>query len=343
MAHNIHGSRFIGFKTPAWHLIGQTVEEPTPAIAAYEMMGGYDVVKLPAAALGDGETIRNNGAFFVARTPTTDDPAYRFYGKTVVGEDWVNVSPARTAEIADMSVRDADGNAVGVETMGSLGFGERMFISYKMDETEIAGETVIPYAIYLPAFEPGVSHKVIVSTVRVVCQNTMRLAISGATDSRNFPHIRGIESKISEWLSDTYDRTMKITRQAKVECEKMAAKPITMPEVRMIVNSLYPLPKPPQADSAFAVRDIATRQATFEANIERMKARQDAVIALWDGAGIGSDSPALRGTAYGLYQAVCEHETYRAGKATSVPVKLLEGDRGDAIINAYVACMKITA
>lgn len=339
MAHQIFGERYIG-KEAAWHGIGVAGADVN-ATGAFEMMGAYDVIKMPAAALTDGEVLQNEGAYFIVRPPTADDPAHRFFGGGTVSEDWVNVTPTETVRIADGAVRDADGAPVAVETMGALGHGERMFITYRLADMAIAGEEIKNYLIYLPAFQPGVSHKTIIAPVRVVCNNTMRLAIDTATDSRNFAHVRGIEMRMTEWLETAYDRAMNITRIAKLQLEKMAQTPITLPEVKMIAATLYTPPAAPQRNSSLAVRDWETREANYEKEIARMKERRDHLITLWQGAGIGMDAPALAGTVYGLYQAACDAETHRRGKATARPIKLIEGDRGDVILKAYTACLQL--
>jgi len=339
MAHQIFGTRFIG-KQSAWHGIG-VADADVNAIGAFETMGEYDVIKMPAAALTDGEVLQNDGAFFIVRPPTGDDPVHRFFGSGTVSEDWVNVTPAETVQIADASVRDADGAPVSVETMGALGYGERMFITYSLGDMSIAGEEIKNYLIYLPAFQPGISHKTIIAPVRVVCNNTMRLALDTATDSRNFAHVRGIEMRMAEWLGEAYDRAMNITRIAKAQLEKMAETPLTLPEVKMIAATLYTPPPAPQRNSSLAVRDWETREANYEKEIARMKERRDHLVTLWQGAGIGMDAPALAGTVYGLYQATCEAETHRRGKATARDLKLIEGDRGDVILKAYTACLQL--
>lgn len=83
---------------------------------------------------------------------------------------------------------------------------------------------------------------------------------------------------------------------------------------------------------------VQLRLEGWERHQLRIRRRREMALSLFEGDGTGMDTPAAKGTLWGLYNAVTETENYRKGfaaggveaEAARVGEDLLFGWRGDA-------------
>lgn len=152
----------------------------------------------------------------------------------LAGLDWcVNPQPIFTEfggnniEIpnAKANVRDLDGKVLGIvtdryqivqnkeafdftdaligegctyETAGALDGGKKVFLLARMPEKKILGEEFDPYICFTNTFDGSGSIKAVMTPVRVVCQNTLSLALQKATRKWSTRHLGDISSKLEE-------------------------------------------------------------------------------------------------------------------------------------------------
>ena len=73
-----------------------------------------------------------------------------------------------------------------------------------------------------------------------------------------------------------------------------------------------------------------------------LERRRTAVVELYEGRGVGSESQAAAGTSWGLYNAVAELENYRTWRGDeSLGRGVLFGERGMRIAQAFKSCLEI--
>lgn len=91
------------------------------------------------------------------------------------------------------------GEGVKYETAGSLQGGKRVWMLAKLPEKYIiAGEQIEPYIVFSNSHDGSAAIKVCMTPVRVVCQNTLNLALSTARRSWSAKHTGNVQSRMHE-------------------------------------------------------------------------------------------------------------------------------------------------
>lgn len=91
------------------------------------------------------------------------------------------------------------GEGVRYETAGSLQGGRRTWILAKLPQRYIiSGDEIIPYLVFMNSHDGTGSIKAAMTPVRVVCQNTLNLALSEAKRSWSANHIGDINGKLED-------------------------------------------------------------------------------------------------------------------------------------------------
>jgi len=91
------------------------------------------------------------------------------------------------------------GEGVRYETAGSLQDGKKIWILAKLpDKYIIEGEQIDPYLVFSSSHDGSGSIKVAMTPIRVVCQNTLNLALGTARRSWSTIHIGDLAAKMDE-------------------------------------------------------------------------------------------------------------------------------------------------
>ena len=90
------------------------------------------------------------------------------------------------------------GHGVQYETAGSLSSGKRVWMLARMENTTIAEENIDPYLVFTNSHDGTGAIRVAVTPIRVVCQNTLNLALSQASRHWSCVHKGDIKSKLEE-------------------------------------------------------------------------------------------------------------------------------------------------
>ncbi len=91
------------------------------------------------------------------------------------------------------------GEGVRYETAGSLQGGRRIWLLARLPQNYIInGDEIIPYLVFMNAHDGSGSIKVAMTPVRVVCSNTLNLALSTAKRCWSCQHTGNIEGKMKE-------------------------------------------------------------------------------------------------------------------------------------------------
>lgn len=101
------------------------------------------------------------------------------------------------------------GGGVRYETAGSLKCGHRIWLLAKMPDKQIAGDTVEPYLCFTNSHDGSCGVKVCMTPVRVVCNNTLNVALGSAKRIWSMKHTENIHERLNEarnclFLADSY-------------------------------------------------------------------------------------------------------------------------------------------
>ena len=139
------------------------------------------------------------------------------------------------------------GKGVRYETAGSLQNGKKVWLLARFPrEYIIAGERISPYLVFSNTHDGSGSVKVAVTPVRVVCNNTLNLALDTARRSFSMIHTGNIQDKIQE-AKDTLFMAEEYMDCLGVEFEQLRRQKVTDQQVKEYVELLLPMEKEPTA------------------------------------------------------------------------------------------------
>lgn len=133
------------------------------------------------------------------------------------------------------------GNGVKYETAGSLFNGKKVWLLARMPVKKLLDDDVDPYICFSNTFDGSGSIKVAMTPVRVVCNNTLNLAMKDARRTWSTRHLGDISSKLAEaketlLLADDY------MNHLQKEAAELASKKISKADVDRMINELFPTP-----------------------------------------------------------------------------------------------------
>ena len=137
------------------------------------------------------------------------------------------------------------GKGVRYETAGSLQEGRKVWLLARLPrEYIIAGERISPYLVFSNTHDGSGSVKVAVTPVRVVCNNTLNLALSTAKRSFSMIHTGNIQDKIQE-AKDTLFMAEEYMDCLGIEFEQLRRQKMTDEQVKEYIELLLPMEKEP--------------------------------------------------------------------------------------------------
>lgn len=179
MAANIE-IMFYTRETP-WHGLGTKVMEVPASKEALTLAGSDWEVAQESIYMDLGERIEG----YRANIRNTDRKALG-----VVTERYKVVQDQETFAFTDSLLKEG----VRYETVGSLQGGRRIWLLAHMPHDYIiSGEKFSPYLLFSNAHDGSGAVKVALPSIRVVCQNTLNLALTTAKRSWSMMHTGNIQ------------------------------------------------------------------------------------------------------------------------------------------------------
>ena len=135
------------------------------------------------------------------------------------------------------------GKGVRYETAGSLQEGKKVWLLARLPrEYIIGGERISPYLVFSNTHDGSGSVKVAVTPVRVVCNNTLNLALDTASRSFSMVHTGNIQDKIQE-AKDTLFMAESYMDCLGAEFEQLRRQKMTDAQVKEFIELLLPIEK----------------------------------------------------------------------------------------------------
>ena len=226
MAANVESMFYT--RTKPWHGLGVQVQEAPESKDALRLAGLDWKVYQREVYTDSG--IRIDG--YRANVRNTDN---RVLG--VVTERYKIVQNEEAFAFTDALL----GEGVRYETAGSLQGGKKVWILARMpQEYIISGERISPYLLFSNTHDGSGAIKVALTPIRVVCNNTLNLALSTAKRSWSMIHTGDVHGKINE-ARDTLFMAEKYMDSLGKEFENLRMKKLTDSQVMEYIEILFPI------------------------------------------------------------------------------------------------------
>ena len=212
-----------------WHKLGVRVEEALTAEEALEKAGlNWDVNPMPVF---DSHGRKIPG--YSANVRSSDESVLG-----IVGSRYQIVQNREAFDFTDSLI----GEGLKYETAGSLKGGKRIWLLGKMPERYINGDKFEPYICFTNTHDGTGAVKCCMTPIRVVCNNTLNMALEGAKQSWSTRHTGNIQTKLADArrtleLADLYLR--KFAEQA----DQLANESMDSQMVISVLNQIVPVPK----------------------------------------------------------------------------------------------------
>jgi len=289
MAHNIEqfadgSSAFFSAREVAWHKLGTVTENALTAQSALQIAQLDSVVKVsedPIYTKVDGKEIQLDKKFLTYRNHPKK-------GLTALGVVGSRYTPIQNIEAFDFLNHIADETGAVFETAGSLGNGERVFMTMKFPESMMIGgvDTINNYIMAVNSHDGSSAFIVAVTPIRAVCTNTVRLALNQAKSRVSLKHTIGATTKVQQ-ARETLGIVFRYQEEFEKEVNEMLSIKITDKQYTEFVKTLVPEPK---------MKDPTERM------VNSVEKKRGELMALWN----APTQQNVAGTAWAAYNAVAE-------------------------------------
>lgn len=226
MAANVESMFYV--RRAPWHGLGTKVQEAPDSKQALILAGLDWKVKQMPVYTGDNKMIPG----YKANVRDKDD---RVLG--VVTDRYKVVQNEEAFAFTDELL----GYGVRYETAGSLQDGKKTWLLARMPrEYIITGEQISPYLVFFNSHDGSGAIKVALTPIRVVCQNTLNLALHTARRSWSAIHTGNIRSKMQE-AEESLFLAEKYMASLGREIEDLQKKALTDKQVLQFMEELLPL------------------------------------------------------------------------------------------------------
>lgn len=305
---------FVVVGQPAWHKLGQNFAEGTHVLAkeAFDykpyqivLQPLHTEVEIPAFDPFTGRFGSN-----VQRLELAQRALLRLPGATwelsnlgIVGPEYVLIDPETVCTIWDIATENA-----GIETYGVLNGGSELFITRRLDPYDVAGDECVNHLCLHAPFDGKRAYRCFQTPTRIVCENTLVIGIENAGTMFAVRHTADSKAKLVKWLAAMQAEVAERAGKMKEAFTHLAKTAIKVADVDALIAEILPTPKAPRATPDKAENE--KREKLHKSQVAGMVARRNRVKVLFEGAGIGMDTVAANGTAWGLFNAVvedCDH------------------------------------
>lgn len=296
MAHNIEFNKakgthsFFSRKEKAWHKLGKVVKDYLTSAEAIEAANlDFEVATArnyfwAVDSQGFKKNFENPTSKSIYRTDTLQ-------ALGTVGNRYTPIQNKEAFDFVDSIV--GEGEAV-FDTAGCLGNGEEVFISLKLPEyISVNGDNIEKYLLIVLNHSGTGSMYIMFTPIRVVCNNTLRMALAGCKTKVSIRHTTNYKEKI-ETAKKTLGLSNKVFTMVEEALNDLVETKYDMPTTQKLIQLQFMTKE--------EIRDMA--EDRMKPHSEILSTRKMNIIQdFWDYTvhGPGQDHSNCKGTAYGLF------------------------------------------
>jgi len=299
MAHDIailngkHTMFMVGTREDAWHKLGQRCDSAVNWEQAMGLAGlDWNVIKNQNYARNPQGHVVPVSSYSIFRDTDGAELASN------VGEGFTVKQNRECFQFVDDLLQDNGG--AHYDSAGALGNGATIWCAVRVPRADIAvngDDKSESYLVFTTAHDGSMAHTAALSSVRVVCRNTLRQALSTNTGILRIKHTKNANARFED-AKRTMDGVVMDAGKLQDKLQMLASRRITRESLTAITDRLFP--KPTEKDQN------TTRRDNILADVLRLYESND------DNA-----FPSIRGTAYNLLNALTEYtDHYRTARIT---------------------------
>lgn len=291
-----------------WHKHAFVSTKEMGAVEAASVIEGVFYEKRPVTVFLNGVQ-QEKKDFAIVRSAIPSHPEERILG--FVKKNYNILQPLDICQEFDDNV------GAPVETLGFLGNGEKLFMTWHLPGFDVNGDEIKLYGFVASGYDGKFGSSLYVVTVRVVCSNTFAMAVtegetttkedkkdgrgkvwSGRHNSLNLSRDLGV------WMEHVQGRAVSQSTSLASMFAAMANKPIVNTQsLTSLLFKIYPDPKPLPADYPSRIR--AEKQEKIDVLAAKAERDRAVISDLFGGQGIE-----ITPDGWGLFNAVTQYENH---------------------------------
>lgn len=215
-----------------WHGLGTPVKDaPNSEIALHESGLDWEVISSPLYTPVGDDVVEVEGHFANVRS---SDGA-------ILGVVSTRYTVIQNRDAFAFTDELVGSGSVRYESAGSLFGGKKVWMLARTDGVSVLGDQVEPYLVFTNSHDGTSCVRVAMTPVRVVCNNTLNLALDGAERTWKFRHVGDIESHIRDARTTLQFATSYMSSLAS-EAEKLASIKVNDNQWLDMTEKLIPIP-----------------------------------------------------------------------------------------------------
>lgn len=210
-----------------WHGLGKIIKEAPTSRDAIELAGlNWSVNSNPIY-----DVFGNEIKGFKANTRSSDNSVLG-----VVTDKYKIVQNIDAFDFTDNLI----GEEMYYETAGSLRKGKTIWLLGKMPERYICEDKFDPYIVFTNTHDGTGAVKIAMTPIRVVCNNTLNMALSSAKRNWSTKHMGNMEAKLSE-ARHTLELANDYLNNLAIEADKLANETMKEEDIVYTLNEMFPV------------------------------------------------------------------------------------------------------
>lgn len=178
-----------------------------------------------------------------------------------LGPDYLEFQNVEAFDLFDTIVDDGSAK---YETAGALQDGKQIFILARLSrEIVIAGDRLVPYLLLLTSHDGSTALRMLTTPVRVVCANTVRLALGKHETSWSARHTQNMKGRVAE-AREALQMSWRYYDKFEEEVDRLMNMAVTDAEVEALLAKVFPKgDSDVLAEKALAVRGLYETSPTI--------------------------------------------------------------------------------
>jgi len=234
---------FVSAREDAWHAMGEVLPDSFTAEEAlkYGKLGGWNLRKTALFTEVDGKKILTPDMYAVVRNNPVVKGQRDVLG--VVGNKYTIIQNEDLATLLNALV---DESGAHFETAGAIDGGRKVFITMKLPgNIKIGGvDRVDNYIAIMTSHDGTTSTQIMVTPIRIVCQNTLNMAFNGAKHAGVFRvrHTVGAHKIMLQQAREALDFTFDFIEDFQADAEKLINTTMTQLQFEEIIHEAFGAP-----------------------------------------------------------------------------------------------------
>ena len=274
-----------------WHGLGTIIQDAPTSEDAIRIAGlDWEVYKTTASYMGaDGQQYYAPYEFTIRSSDSS------VLG--VVTDRYKIVQNNEAFAFTDHLLNDG---VVKYETAGSLDNGKTIWLLARMEDHKVLGDTTTPFLLFTNSHDGKGAVRVTMTPVRVVCQNTLNLALSKANRTWSFTHTGDIDFKMMEARA-TITGANEYINSFEEHAEELAKIKVSKQQLDTMLDLLFPIDE-----------DMTKRKQN------NMQYLRDGFMEKYNTADLANQNSTTHGTGWGVVNAMSDFVTH------SIPLRHTE-------------------